>query len=209
MKKIYFVRHGEAEGNVTRIAQDEHTPLTENSHNQAKVVADRVSKLTIEKVYVSSMVRALDTGTYIVDKLGLSSVSSPLFREWTTPESVRGKRHDSEEYSKWFKALSKNYHDVDWHYEDAENFSDLLKRVEEATTLLEEDKTNSILVVSHGKFLRLLLAYVLTGKNLTPETHLQIAQATKVSNTGITVFEVEDCIWTLITWNDHAHFADN
>ncbi len=209
MKKIYFVRHGEAEGNVTRIAQDEHTPLTENGHNQAKVVADRVAKLAIEKVYVSSMVRAFDTGAYIVDNLGISSVSSPLFREWTTPESVRGKGHDSEEYSKWSKALNENYHDVNWRYEDAENFSDLLKRVEDATTLLEEDKSDSLLVVSHGKFLRLLLAYVLMGKNLTPQAHLQIAQAVKVSNTGITVFEVENGEWTLITWNDHAHFADN
>lgn len=191
------------------IAQNEHTLLTAKGHDQAIVVADRVSKLDIGKVYVSDMVRALDTGKYIADKLGVSKFTSPLFKEWMTPKSVRGKRHDSKEYEKWVAALNQNYHDRDWRYEDAENFSDLKNRVKAAVELLENDDSDSILVVSHGKFLRLLLAYVLTGRNLTPDIHLQIARVTKSDNTGLTLFEVENSEWRLITWNDRAHFADN
>ena len=55
----------------------------------------------------------------------------------------------------------------------------------------------------------MLLAFILLGKKLTPEIHLQVETTAHINNTGLTVFEVTNDQWSLITWNDHAHFADN
>ncbi|MCA9366127.1 histidine phosphatase family protein, partial [Candidatus Kaiserbacteria bacterium] len=146
-KRIYFVRHGEALGNATNISQDATTPLTDTGHAQAKVVAERVAGLGIDHVYTSNMVRAIETGSYIAKTLGLYPEASELFREWSTPESVRGKHHDSPEYEAWLEELTTGYDDPSWRFEDAENFADLLKRAEEGVELLESSQHQHILVV--------------------------------------------------------------
>lgn len=209
MKRVYFVRHGETEGNINGISQDEFTPLTANGRVQAQVLAKRVAQLGVGKIYTSHMVRAVDTGKYIGEALGLVTTPSPLFREWMTPKSVRGKQYNSDEYKRWRESLFEHYHESDWRYEDAENFSDLEQRLHEVTKLLEEDDSESILVVSHGKFMRLFLAFILNGKHITPALHMQIDKTTSINNTGITLFDVNEKEWCLITWNDRAHFADN
>jgi broad specificity phosphatase PhoE len=209
MKKVYFVRHGEAEGNALRISQDIHTPLTQKGHEQARVMSLRVSQIGIEKIYTSHMTRSIQTGQHIAEKLNLEPLQNSLFGEWMTPESVRGKSYDSEAYSKWREELKINHTNVNWRYEDAENFSDLEQRLQKATELLELDEASTILVVSHEKFLKMLLPFILLGKKLTPEVHLQTEGAVKTDNTGITLFEIEERKWSLITWNDRAHFADN
>jgi len=210
MKKVYFVRHGEAEGNAKRISQDVYTPLTQMGHEQAKVVADRVAQLGITKIYTSHMTRAIETGEHVAKKLNLEPVPDKLFGEWMTPVSVRGKSFDSDEYLGWHNAVKENYTNSDWRYEDAENFSDLFSRISSAASLLEQDESDSILVVTHGKFLRLLLPFVLSNKRLTPEIHLDFEYAIALSgNAGISLFNVEGYVWKLVTWNDLAHFADN
>ena len=209
MKHIYFVRHGEAEGNVTKVAQDMHTPLTEQGHLQAQVVAKRVKSLPIKRIFSSDMTRAVQTAQHISDVVGIKGEQFPAFREWMTPESVRGKKHTSPEYEAWMSELDKNYHNPAWRYEDAENIADLEKRVSEAVRMLEEVKEESVLVVSHGKFLRLFLAYILGNKTINPELQLHFYHAVQVDNTGISVFEVDGDIWSLKTWNDLSHFAEN
>lgn len=210
MKRVYFVRHGEAEGNALRISQDVHTPLTERGHEQAKVVAERVAQLGIEKIYTSHMGRAIDTGMYIAEVVGIKSEQSEFFGEWLNPTSLRGKSLDSEEYKIWMDTMKEKISDPDWRYEDYENFSDITRRLEHAVELLENNNFDTILVVSHGKFLRLFLAYILNCKELTTQQYLNIVDSVTIgSNTGITLFEVEDKKWKLITWNDLAHFADN
>ncbi len=208
-KYFYLVRHGEAEGNVSGKSQDMDTPLTEAGHHQAAVIAERVSNLDIEKIYTSDMVRAIDTGKYIAEALKIKPEQTNLLREWMTPHSVRGKGVDSVEYQNWFQELKERYSDRDWRYEDAENFSDLETRVRELVEYIEADIASSILAVSHGKFMKLFLCYILNGKSFTPALHMQFNDSVFVTNTGLSVFSIENNQWKLITWNDHAHFADN
>ncbi len=209
MKTIYFVRHGESEGNVARTSQGIKTPLTDTGHKQAKRLAERCKDLEITKIYTSDMTRAIDTGDHIAQTLDLEPESSPLFREWMTPASVQGKTYDSPEYQAFSTSFKQSYTDPNWRYEDAENFHDLLKRGKESVAFLECSPEDKILVVSHGKYMRFLLALIIHQENLTPELHMQIYGSVRESNTGITVFIIKDTKeWNLITWNDHAHFAE-
>lgn len=207
-KHVYFVRHGETVWNVTKQSQGMDTPLNERGHYQAKVLAGRVKALKAEKLYTSDMVRAIETGTYISDALGLKAEASSLFREWMTPASVRGKTFDTPEYQKFFNELNNNFDDPNWRYEDVENYADLNKRMIKVLELLKNEPSDKVVVVTHGKFLRLFLGFVLHDGNLSAANWLSFVNRVTLTNTGITLFEVNDNKWSLITWNDHAHFAE-
>ena len=75
-----------------------------------------------------------------------------------------------------------------------------------------------MLVVTHGLFLRMLIATVLLGKDLTGPEYKRFFDATLTKNTGISVLqflEEEHARrdrparrgWILYVYNDHAHLG--
>lgn len=69
------------------------------------------------------------------------------------------------------------------------------------------------MVVSHGHFIRTLVACVMLGDALTGELLKRFYELTSLENTGLTVLKFrdayeEDFRWRLWTLNDHAHFAE-
>ena len=208
VKKIYFVRHGEAEGNVGGFVQSPNTPLTEIGHKRASIVAERFRSLSIQTVMASYMDRAQDTARYIATAKNLSLETTEFFHEWLTPTSLHGALHSSEIYQAYGKATNEFYTDHDWHFEDGENFYDILTRIANGIAMLEERDEEHIVVVSHGRVLRFLMSYLLHKKVLTPDIEMLTATSMEMSNTGVTLFEVDDTNWKLITWNDTAHFAE-
>lgn len=208
MKHIYFVRHGETIWNATGQSQGMETPLNDTGHHQAAVVAERAKGLDIDKLYTSNMIRAVETGSYLAKSLNLEPEESPLFREWMGPDSVRGKKIDSPEYQAYMQAVNNHFSEPKWRYENAENYSDLNQRLAETASLLERESADSILVVSHGKYLRLFLTYILHQKKVSPDVLLTCTNTVLATNTGITLYTFDESGWKLLTWNDHAHFAE-
>ena len=207
-KYIYFVRHGETVGNVEQFSQDMLTELTDRGHQQALTVAERCAALPIEVVITSDMKRAIDTGAPIAKAAGLTPSTAGLFREWMTPKSVRGKKYEDPAYQDYLAELKEHFEDPDWRYEDAENFNDLKERSLAAAAYLEEQAAKHVLVVTHGKFLRYFTTLLLHNKEASPAVLATMMNAMILTNTGITVFRVEKGKWTLVTWNDHQHFAE-
>ena len=80
MKTIYFVRHGQSEGNVSAVYQTVSSPLTEGGKRQARFIAERCSKLPIEAVVSSTQLRAKETASIIAEKTGHTVEFSDLFR---------------------------------------------------------------------------------------------------------------------------------
>ncbi len=208
VKKVYFVRHGEAEGNVGGFTQTPTTPLTATGHEQAKRVAARFAHLNVEAVLASHMDRAQDTARYIAEVKDLPVETTEFFHEVMRPSSVRGAAHSSPAYQAFLEAEAANYTDPNWRFEDGENFSDILTRVASGVAMLEERDEKSIVVVSHGRLMRFLVSYLLHQKQLTPAVEWQTAYSMVATNTGVTLFECDSTNWKLITWNDSAHFAE-
>ncbi len=208
IKRIYFVRHGEAEGNVGGFTQTPTTPLTEYGHSQAKKVAERFGGIPVEVVLASHMDRAQDTASYIATKKGLTVETTEFFHEVMRPSSLRGAAHDSSAYKDFLTAEAENYGDPAWRFEDGENFSDILARVTEGVSMLEQRSEQQMVVVSHGRLMRFLVSYLLHKKQLTPAIEYMTATSMRAHNTGVTLFECKGTEWTLITWNDTAHFAE-
>src|SRR5215475_12257391 len=74
MGKLVLVRHGESEGNVTRIFTTTPVtlPLTELGRRQAREAADVVRSIAKPRIVIASpYVRARDTGAIIAEALKL------------------------------------------------------------------------------------------------------------------------------------------
>src|SRR3989344_5086444 len=66
MKTIYIVRHGQSHINVSPTWIDDDSPdLTELGSEQARAIAERVSKLSIDVMITSTMRRTIATGEII------------------------------------------------------------------------------------------------------------------------------------------------
>jgi probable phosphoglycerate mutase len=207
-KRVYFVRHGEAAGNVGGFSQTATTPLTEIGVTQAATVAQRFSNLPIEAVLASRYDRAHKTAEPIASITGLSVVTTEYFHEWEKPTSVQGAAHTSDIYQAYMATEQTHYTDPTWRFEDGENFGDIHDRIAAGVASLEERPEQQIVVVTHGRVLRFLVSYLLHKKELTAAIEQQTATSMKAVNTGITVFEFNGTSWQLITFNDIAHFAE-
>lgn len=76
--KLYFVRHGESEGNVLKIFYGRGDyPLTERGREQAKALAERLKDIEIERCVASPLIRALDTAKIICEPKELTPELHP------------------------------------------------------------------------------------------------------------------------------------
>ncbi len=75
--------------------------------------------------------------------------------------------------------------------------------------ILEEQKAENILVVTHGFSLRIIVGYVIFGNDFNSYDFVRMKDSMLTNNTGITVIQIGKIKkWQLTTWNDHAHLLD-
>ncbi len=210
MKTVYFVRHGESEGNVENISQGPDSKLTDKGKEQALFIADRCTRLSIDRVVSSTFERARHTAEMISERTGSPHDTSELFIERRKPSEQRGRPKDDPEAARIERVIGENFHIPEYRFSDEENFEDLKDRARRAFEFLEEQKENSIVVVTHGYFIRVLGAYLLFGDELTAQECRSAVAAFRITNTGLTVAEYDEekePQWRLVTWNDHAHLG--
>lgn len=208
IKRVYFVRHGETHCNVANLVQPPDDPLNENGLMQAARVAERARNLTFQKLIASDYPRAQQTAAAIAGAVGMSVETSPLFREFLGPSQFFRLPNSTDEFTTFLQQQREHRDDPAWHFADEENYHDVSARATEAWRLLESQDCADVLVVTHGLFLRLLVMQMVLGDALTPDLWYGTAGSMKMSNTGITVCLREHDRWRLLTWNDHAHFAE-
>lgn len=209
MKNIYFVRHGESEGNQARLYQSYVTSLSEKGHLQAKLIADRFSNIEIETIISSDYIRAKQTAKYISEVTGKDIIENQLFRERKRPSIQENQSKEIPELIAIDKEIEDNWGGVEWRCSDEENFVDLRQRAKECFEFLENMTEDNIVVVTHKNFLHCLVWYRLFGINVTPKEAKIITDNFIMSNTGIVWMQYDEVKndWNLVTWNDHAHLG--
>ncbi len=208
MKRVYFVRHGESESNVNNLTQGLHDPLSPEGELQAVRIAERVKGLEFKAIISSDAVRTKQTADIIANVSGISIEENPNFREVRRPSSLVGTPRSTAEYLAFKATEYEHLADDNWHFEDEENYRDIYARAEEAKRCIESHPAESILVVTHGHFLRFLVPFLIMGDVMTPEVWRHISRKFEATNTGLTVCVQRSTGWHLIVWNDIAHLAD-
>lgn len=212
LKRIYFVRHGETELNVSGCYNFPDTPLTEHGIRQAEFVGERARNLSFERIISSPNLRAHETAKRIsAAKDGMPITLSSLFQEFYPPSAFFGKPSRSLEAKTMMDALWGHVSDPSWHYSDEENLSELIARSRAAVRFLVEAPEKEILVATHGTFLKfILLAMMFPADETIFAAGRQFVRFLPTYNTGVTVVELsggEVSSWTLLVWNDRAHLG--
>ncbi len=211
MKKIYFVRHAESEGNIASVIQSGEVPLTANGKKQAEFIADRFTELPIEIIVSSTMLRAQKTANIISAKINAEVISLELLIERRHPSLQVGKQKTDPQVVESEKLIFENFGQEDYKFSDEENFADLKDRASKILDFLAQRPEKDILVVSHGFIMRIILAFVVIGKDLSAQQCKQFISAFHMENTGVTIFDYDKTKaspWRVWVWNDHAHLKE-
>lgn len=212
MKTVYFVRHGQSEANVAPEFQGPDSPLSDRGIEQARMVADRAKRIEFDTLLSSPYSRARSTAEIIGQATGKEPEFSELFVERIKPEGINGKPYTDEAAAKIWRDWEASLHTPGLRIADGENFEDLVARADSALSFLLDRPEEHLLVVTHGYFLRTIIARVLLKDSLTSESFRNIQRSAHIENTGLTVIRHErgfesEPEWKLWTYNDHAHLA--
>jgi broad specificity phosphatase PhoE len=211
-KIVYFVRHAQSEDNVAPVFQSPNSPLNEKGKRQAERIAERVTKLHFGALIASPFERAKQTAEAITRATGRNVEYFDLFVERIKPTYINGKPYTDEKADKLWREWQKSLYTSGARAEDGENFDDLLTRADKALAFLSDRREPSLIVVTHGYFLRTIVARVLLGSALSGEAFRQLQKAAAMQNTGLTVLRYhggfeEEPSWRLWIYNDHAHLS--
>lgn len=207
---IYFVRHGEGHHNANNLYSLPDFELTEKGKAEAKAAGGRLKNLPIQLLLVSSFKRTQQTAEIINQEIGDKPfILSELPVEVRRPSEIAGKRIDLPESQEIRRLMDENAHNADWRYSDEENFHDLKKRAGEFLKHLEEYREEHIGVVSHSVFIKMVGLLIMVGDELTPTMFNRSYKGMKLATSGLTICEFKDGLWSMVTWNDQAHLADN
>jgi broad specificity phosphatase PhoE len=210
MKKVYFVRHGETDSNQLRYVPSKDEPINQRGLLQAETFARRIENLDVDLFIASDYTRALQTLQPIIDKNKAPLRIEAVFGEVFDPTSIHGKPDVDQCVVDYRVKRDAGLVDDTWRQEDGENLHDVFERILVAKSVLEKEESQNIVVMTHGFFSSLLSSAILLSADKPTETWYELAQKLRISNTGITLWTIADeRQWNLVTWNDHAHFADN
>ena len=162
---LYFVRHGETEYNRKRIVQGRRidSTLNETGRAQAEALAERFAAVPLDVIYTSTLRRAVQTAQPFMDL----HPDVPV-RRLTDLEEMSWGIYEGEPASPYiqgeFERLATQWRNgaFDERIEEGESILDVQRR---ALRALEEILTRhagcNVLVITHGRFLRVLLATLL------------------------------------------------
>ena len=210
---LYFIRHGESESNVTpgvAAGKNFDAPMTERGHRQALALGERFKRegVEFERIYSSSLVRAVQTTEGMLKGMGLAGIpfekvehiierQVPAWRgrlaaEVITPDVLLM----SAEKGKWFQPA------------DGESFRTVERR---ASNWLEDELLfnpewstlpgiHRIAIIAHGHTLQCLFHYIMNFDQ-------RFIDRVRTDNTSISRFRFGRDGWRVISINDASHTA--
>lgn len=206
MTRVFLVRHGQTEYNLNRIMQGRriNSSLNEMGRSQAVSLGERFADVPLDAVYASSLHRAVETASAIAEanRNALTVRCRAAFDEmsWGRFEGM-GSSPELQNtldrvYAEWEAG---NFGFV---IEDGESILDVQKRaVDGFNEVLENHPGETILIASHGRLLRVLLA------SLLPEYGLPRMQELQHHNTCVNELVVDEGACRAVTLNCVRHLS--
>jgi broad specificity phosphatase PhoE len=209
---FYFVRHGESILNSKGIRQGADGSLSDKGKAQADITGQRLKNRKIEVLLVSPYTRTKETAAEINKYLDKPIEYNDLLKERRNPSEIVGRSVSDPVVMHIVDQIDKSYHLDNYRFSDEENFEDLRDRAKALLAHLETRKEKTVLVVTHGIFLKMFIAYMLYGDKLTASGYNKLSFFNASNNAAITVCQYVDGWfappkekrWTLLGWDDYA-----
>jgi broad specificity phosphatase PhoE len=204
--KVFLVRHAESKLNALRMHQYSHTELSEYGTRQAKILARRLARVKADLIISSNYKRSVQTAEIINRVVKKKIVYTELLNEMKTPSEVQGKIQGTPAPVKIFGKILAHMDEPSWHYSDEDNVHDFRRRIKRFLSYLSKRKEKSIIVVTHGHVIRMILGILLFGDSIEPKRFYDLMEFLHTKNASITELELnEKGEWSLVTWNDYSH----
>lgn len=199
--EVFFLRHGQTNGNIARRHQHSNTPLNKEGERQAKDVAPKVAALTPTHFISSTHLRAMETTRIVAEVCKLTPDTHPAFEELDRPQWLVG-RH--------YMGLTTTWYVVRWFLglpvESGESYEAFVKRIKIAQAHLESLPTDArVVVVSHAVFVNIFLAHLCVKGRLSIRGAVKsFISIFSLRNTGIVHLRYESsmndsqCGWSVI-----------
>jgi 2,3-bisphosphoglycerate-dependent phosphoglycerate mutase len=194
MPLVIFMRHGQAESNVGRILAGRHmeSHLTEQGRQQVADSAKQLMKnIPIENVYVSPVIRTVETAQIVCQILGTDYVTDERLYETEMGQLV-GMNYE-EVTTKYGDILTRFYSDYDPVLErfGVETFDSVKRRIKNLLDdLLQKHEDSNVLIVTHLDPIKAALATLL---DLSPQT----LHRWNIRNASLTILKHESKIYSI------------
>ncbi len=167
---LFLVRHGETDFNRQHIVQGRgvNVPLNDLGRQQAAALARRASGLGLDAVFASTLQRAGETARIVAAAIGRTEI-----HELADLEEMSWGIHEgqprSPELKIAFSEMRRRWDSGEYEYavEQGESVYDVQRRgVSAVRRIVTAHAGQRVLVVTHGRFLRIVLASLLTEYGL-------------------------------------------
>jgi len=196
---IYLLRHGQTIGNSSRIfVEPSKEVLSPKGRIQANAAGKHLASVKFYRVYASTLVRAKKTAKLIlehskhpVDTITfderIKEVDYAIFRgqSYDEPQKIRGKN------------ISDSYPYKEFYVEGTEEIESVLLRLDSFwnelfETLDDAPNPETVLVVSHGMLIRILMKYLkLSPEKFQVENFTSSLHTAYLKNTAYHKFQIE------------------
>jgi len=201
--ELVLVRHGETGHNKERVLQGQlDIPLSINGVNQAKLLGKKLNGAIFKEVWSSDLKRAWQTANYAINKntsLGDDSLLSQPIPIIQIDSRMRERHFGTAQGKSWanLKQLAEaaGVELINFVPPEAETVEDIKGRCISffnelcARQFLSKETNPSVLLVSHGGWLRELMMHLSLSASAC--SAMQMSQFCRISpNTGISRFQI-------------------
>ncbi|GAB5519999.1 MAG: histidine phosphatase family protein [Rhodothermales bacterium] len=200
---LHLVRHGQTDYNKNRIVQGRgiNSDLNAVGQQQGEALAQRFAEARLDAIYSSTLNRAIQTA----DRVAAHHPDVPRYQLRDLEEMSWGV-YEGQPSSEAMRVVFERFYEqwesgtFDERIEGGESIFDVQVRAMAALQhITQAHPGETVLVVSHGRMLRVLLASVLADYGL--ERMHDIAHA----NTGVNTVRYADGLYTAEVLNDTSH----
>jgi len=200
---LYLVRHGETNFNKQGIVQGRgvDSELNQTGLAQAAALAKRFAANPVDAIYSSPLRRALQTAQTVAREISINEIPTDPGLEEMSWGVFEG-QPQSEELSSAFEEMKKRWHNGEHDYgvEKGETLRQVQTRgLAAIDRILEQSAGKRVLVVAHGRFLRILLA------NLLKEYGIPRMEEIEHTNTGVNHLIHDESGFVAVSLNCTSH----
>lgn len=161
--EVYFIRHGQTNGNLAGRYQHEKTQLNEAGVKQVKNIVKKVQDLKPTRLITSTQLRAVETARLLSEGSDLVPETSVEFEELRIPSRFVGSR---------FFGLTTFFFASYWFFGrlviGGESYRQFFARIKRAQKILEDlPEGERVVVVSHSVFINIFIEHLCLDKKMS------------------------------------------